>query len=129
MKTTNLHNHCPFPDLRSVASELALADRWDSLAVSQLIRSKCSAGETPAFLFLGIKETALLSCHLAEIFGPEAVSTLSSSYYMGLEVIPLKTESFLATGGRKIVRTLQDPVSRRPAWRDEKVDALWNFRI
>ena len=28
-----------------------------------------------------------------------------------------------------IFRTLQDPVSRRPAWRDHETDALWQFRI
>ena len=48
---------------------------------------------------------------------------------MGLEVVEIGCERFLFAGGRKTVRTLQDPISRRPAWRDRETDALWQFRI
>lgn len=118
-----------YPDLRSVSSEITLGDTWDSRIISDFIRTKSSHGEMPAFLFLGLKEAALLTEHLALSFGEEAVSTLVGTYYMGLEIVPIVVESFVGTAGRKTVRTLQDPVSRRPAWRDEKVEALWQFRI
>jgi hypothetical protein len=119
----------PYPDVFTVPSELSFEDDWDGEAMSELIRSKCDHGETPAFLFLGMKEALLLKKHLAESFGDEAVSTLKGTYYMGLDVIAIDCESFIATGGRKAVRTLQDPISRRPAWRDRDTEALWQFRI
>jgi hypothetical protein len=97
--------------------------------VSELIRSKCANGETPAFLFLGRKEAELLKKHLAEIFGEESVVTLNGTYYKGLDVVTIDCESFLATGGRKTIRTLQDPMWRRPAARDRDTEALWPFRI
>lgn len=121
--------HPPIADHISVPSELSFDDAWDGEAVSELIRSKCEFGETPAFLFLGRKEAALLKEHLAEIFGEESVVTLYGTYYKGLEVVTIDCESFLATGGRKAVRTLQDPIARRPEWRDRETAALWQFRI
>ena len=117
------------PDMTSVASELTITDSWDSAAVSGLIRSKSTLGETPAFLFLGRIEAALLREHLAEVFGAESVSTLHDSYYMGLEVVEIDCESFILVGGRKANRTLQDPISRRPEWRDQATDALWGLRL
>ena len=125
----NTDYHRPYPDLSSVPSELSFTDVWDGDAVSDLIRSKCDHGETPAFLFLGRKECLLLKEHLAETWGDESVVTLHGTYYMGLDVIPIDCESFLTTGGRKAIRTLQDPIARRPAWRDHEVDTLWQFRI
>jgi hypothetical protein len=119
----------PIADHISVPSELSFEDVWDGEAVSELIRSKCEFGETPAFLFLGRKEAALLKDHLAEIFGEDSVVTLYGTYYKGLEVVTIDCESFLATGGRKAIRTLQDPIARRPEWRDRETDALWQFRI
>ena len=121
--------HAPYPDISTVPSELSLADNWDGEAVSELIRSKCDHGETPAFLFLGRKEALLLKEHLAETFGEESVVTLHGTYYMGLDVVTIDCESFLFAGGRKVIRTLQDPMSRRPAWRDRESEALWQFRI
>ena len=121
--------HAPYPDISTVPSELSFEDVWDGEAVSDLIRSKCDHGETPAFLFLGRKEALLLKEHLAETWGEESVVTLHGTYYMGLEVVTIDCESFLTTGGRKAIRTLQDPMSRRPAWRDREVEALWQFRI
>ena len=121
--------HTPYPDLSTVPSELSFAEAWDGGAVSELIRSKCDHGETPAFLFLGRKEALLLKEHLAETWGEESVVTLHGTYYMGLDVVTIDCESFLTTGGRKAIRTLQDPMSRRPAWRDREVEALWQFRI
>jgi hypothetical protein len=118
-----------FPDAVSVAPELVLGDAWDAEAVSDLIRSKSDFGETPAFLFLGKKEASLLRDHLAEVFGSDAVATLHDTYYMGLEVVEIGCDSFLFAGGRKVVRTLQDPISRRPAWRDRDTDTLWQFRV
>ncbi|RYD48819.1 MAG: hypothetical protein EOP85_02825, partial [Verrucomicrobiaceae bacterium] len=87
----------PYPDLSSVPSELSLEDTWDGEAVSELIRSKCANGETPAFLFLGRKEASLLKEHLAGIFGEESVTTLQGTYYMGLDVVPVDCEKFLST--------------------------------
>lgn len=124
-----LNNHLPYPDRISVASELSFDGSWDGDAVSDLIRSKCDHGETPAFLFVGRKEAALLKEHLAATFGTESVVTLNGTYYMGLEVKPIDCASFLNTGGRKTMRTLHDPMSSRPAWRDREADALWQFRI
>ncbi|MDP3849776.1 MAG: hypothetical protein Q8Q59_04675 [Luteolibacter sp.] len=121
--------HLPYPDISTVPSELSFEDCWDGEAVSDLIRSKCDHGETPAFLFLGRKEARLLKDHLAEAFGDESVVTLHGTYYKGLDVVTVDCESFLTTGGRKAIRTLQDPMSRRPAWRDREVEALWQFRI
>lgn len=125
----NIINHVTYPDLSSVPSELSLEDVWDGEAVSELIRSKCDNGATPAFLFLGRKEAALLREHLAESFGEENVITLHGTYYMGLDIITIDCASFISTGGRKAIRTLQDPMSRRPAWRDRETEALWHFRI
>ena len=121
--------HTPYPDISMVPSELSFEDAWDGDAVSELIRSKCAHGETPAFLFLGRKEALLLKAHLAESFGEESVVTLHGSYYMGLDIVTIDCETFLTTGGRKAIRTLQDPMARRPAWRDREVEALWQFRI
>ena len=123
------HDSTPIPDSVSVAPELEFGDHWNPEAVSQLIRSKSAFGETPAFLFLGKHEAALLRDHLAQVFGIESVTTLHDTYYMGLEVVEIECERFLFAGGRKTVRTLQDPISRRPAWRDRETDALWQFRI
>jgi hypothetical protein len=125
----NITHHATYPDLSTVPSELSFEDAWDGEAVSDLIRSKCDSGATPAFLFLGRKEAALLKQHLAEVFGEENVVTLHDTYYKGLDVITIDCESFLSTGGRKAIRTLQDPMSRRPAWRDRETEALWQFRI
>ncbi len=121
--------HETYPDISTVPSELSLEDTWDGEAVSELIRSKCDHGETPAFLFLGRKEAELLKEHLAEAFGEDSVVTLHGTYYMGLDVITIDCETFLTTGGRKSMRTLQDPMSRRPAWRDRDTETLWQFRI
>lgn len=123
------HRELPYADLFSVPTELSFDDDWDGEAVSGLIRSKCANGETPAFLFLGRKESELLKEHLAEIFGEDAVTTLNRTYYKGLEVVPIACDSFLATGGRKPVRTLQDPLWPRPAARDIETDNLWRLRI
>ena len=125
----NLLHPAPIPDTTPIASELTFGECWDSAAVAELIRSKSSQGETPAFLFLGKAETALLRQHLAQAFGEEAVATLKASYYQGLEVIPLECESFVFTGGRKTRRILQDPISRRAAWQDREIAGLWQMRI
>jgi len=123
------HHDRPYADLASVPSELSFQDSWDGEAVSNLIRSKSADGETPAFLFLGRREAAMLREHLAEIFGENSVTTLNGIYYKGLGIVTIDCESFLATAGRKAIRTLQDPIARRPAWRDEKLEALWRFRL
>ena len=121
--------YSPIPDSAMLGSEVELGDRWDPAALSRLIRSKSSLGETPAFLFLGQKEAALLKEHLAGVFGAESVSTLRTTYYMGLQVVELATASFVFAGGRKTSRTLQDPIARRPAWRDRDTDSLWHLRL
>ena len=86
-------HHATYPDLSTVPSELSFEDIWDGVAVSELIRSKCDHGETPAFLFLGRKEAALLKAHLAESFGEEAVVTLHGTYYMKLAQSMVTTSS------------------------------------
>lgn len=126
MNVNHTHN---LPDTRSVQSELTLEDSWDSTAVAGLIRSKCSLGEMPAFLFLGRKETRLLREHLAAAYGVEAVATLRDSYYMGLEVVEIDCDSFLHAGGRKASRYVPDAVARRPLWKDRDTDALWQLRL
>ena len=122
-------NYTLYPDVITVPSELTFQGSWDGAAVSELIRSKCDHGQTPAFLFLGRNEAGLLKEHLTEAWGAESVVTLKRSYYMGLEVVTIDCESFLSAGGRKAIRTLQDPISRRPAWRDRDADTLWQFRM
>lgn len=106
-----------------------MSEKWDTAGVSAAIRSKSDHGETPAFLFLGKREAKLLQGHLAAAFGPESVTTLNGTYYMGLEVVVIDSESFVFAGGRKTSRTLQDPISRRPAWRDRESDGLWQLRL
>ena len=126
----NLRSISPrLPDVTTTVSELALGETWDTEAISMLIRSKCDHDETPAFLFLGKKEAELLTEHLAAVFGDAAVVTLRDTYYMGLDVVVIDLDSHFSTGGRKAVRTLQDPISRRPAWRDADTEAKWQFRI
>lgn len=119
----------PYADLATVPSELSFRDCWDGEAVSDLIRSKSADGATPAFLFLGRREAAMLREHLAEIFGENSVTTLNGIYYKGLGVVTIACESFLATAGRKAIRTLQDPIARRPAWRDADLETLWRLRL
>ena len=121
--------YSPIPDSAMLGSEVELGDQWDPAVISRLIRSKSSLGETPAFLFLGKKEAGLLKGHLAEVFGPESVSTLRTTYYMGLQVVELSSASFVFAGGRKTTRILQDPISRRPAWRDRETESLWHLRL
>lgn len=121
--------HKLLPESQAAKSEITLRGVWDSRAISDLIRSKSAYGEMPACLFLGRKEALLLRSHLASAFGEEAVATLKSTYYMGLEVVEVDFDSFVSTGGRKTQRTLQDPIARRPAWRDRETDALWQLRI
>lgn len=112
-----------------LSPELHMREVWDARAVSELIRSKCRFGETPAFLFVGRREAALLRQHLAEAFGAESVTTLHQTYYMGLEVVEIGSENFLFTAGRKAIRTLQDPIARRPEWRDRETETMWQLRI
>jgi hypothetical protein len=122
-------NHSNYPDTTTIPSALELGDEWDSEAIYELVRSRSGIHEMPAFLMLGQKEAALLQGHLAKAFGEDSVTTLKGTHYMGLEVVELRCERFLATAGRKMIRTLQDPVSRRPAWRDRETDSLWQFRV
>ena len=119
----------PAEEPQQAAPEATQDEVWDTVAISELIRSKCRFDETPAFLFLGKKEARLLTDHLASAFGTDCVSTLRDTYYMGLDVIVLDTETHLSTGGRKAVRTLQDPIYRRAAWRDSEADARWQLRM
>ena len=74
-------------------------------------------------------EHLLLRDHLEQAFGENSVPKLRGTYYMGLEVIEIDVESFLLVGGRKTVRTLQDPIARRPVWRDKDTNALWQLRL
>lgn len=124
---TNEHDTLPADHM--VESELKFTEKWDSHAVSNLIRSKSSLGDMPAFLFLGKQESAMLREHLAQAFGEEAVSTLHDTYYMGLRVYEVLVDSFVRVAGKKTTRTLQDPIARRPNWRTDTSDALWQLRV
>ena len=122
-------HHAPLPDVATVTPELTMSDNWDAEGIAKVIREKSDHGETPAFLFLGKLEASLLQDYLGNVFGAESVTTLHDTYYMGLDVVVIDCESFVFAGGRKTVRTLQDPISRRPAWRDRDSDGLWQFRL
>lgn len=128
-KQTDHTQSQPIPGERSLPSELEIKEDWDSAAVRELIRSKSTMGETPSFLFLGRMEAALLRGHLEQAFGEGSVPTLRGTYYMGLEVIEIDVDSFVRIGGRKTVRTLQDPIARRPAWRDGTTESLWQLQL
>lgn len=117
------------PQPANAAIDLHLDDVWDSAALAELIRTHSSHGASPAFLFLGSHEAGLLRKHLGAAFGEESVATLRSLYYMGLEVVEIDKDRFLRVAGRKVARTLQDPISRRPAWRDRETESLWSLRI
>lgn len=123
------HHHAPLPDVAMVTPELTMSETWDAEGIAGLIRERSDNGESPAFLFLGKLEASLLQSYLAEVFGAESVTTLHDTYYMGLDVVVIDCESFVLTGGRKKVRTLQDPISRRAAWRDRETEGLWQFRL
>jgi len=104
----------PYP--MSASSELFMEAGWDARAVSELIRAKSIGGRTPAFLYLGRRQAAMLKEHLAEVFGAESVVTLNGSYYMGLNVKTIQCERFFGVGGRK---TRRPPCAARlPARRD-----------
>jgi len=123
-------NTCTAPEQTANPEiDLILDDVWDSAAVAELIHSNSSNGSSPAYLFLGSHEISLLRQHLGAAFGDEAVVSLKHLYYMGLEVMEIDKERFLRVAGRKVVRTLQDPISRRPAWRDRETESLWSLRI
>lgn len=76
----NIKYQRPVPDVATVESELTMGNTWNSEAVSALIRSKCINGETPAFLFLGRKESAMLKRHLTAAFGEDSVTSLHDVY-------------------------------------------------
>lgn len=78
---------------------------WDAVAVARLIRENSNGETAPAFLYLGRNETRLLRDHLAQAFGADSVSSLSETYYMGLKVISVDADSYLQTGGSKIIRS------------------------
>ena len=115
-----------YPDLISVPSDYFMETGWDFRAVSELIRSKCIDDRTPAFLFLGMREAAMLKEHLAEVFGEESVVTLNGTYYQGLNVKTIRCESFFAISGSKANRGRN--MSRHPADRDGTTDSYWQFR-
>jgi hypothetical protein len=117
----------PIPDAAEVPSEIAVGEHWDSAALAALIHSKSSSGRTPAFLFLGRHEAALLKDHLAAAFGPEVVPSLKGTYYMGLEVIELDTERYLRTAGEKAVRTPH--ILRPKRWSELERDSVWRLSL
>jgi len=117
------------PDHTLVPTEVKMGEAWDSEAIARLIRSKSDHGETPAFLFLGRKETGLLRGHLAQAFGEDAVIILKDTYYQGLEVVAIETPSFVFAGGRKVRRTLQDPINHRLPWQNRELKARWSLSL
>jgi hypothetical protein len=81
------------------------ARNWDTLAVARLIRENSTGETSPAFIYLGRIETSLLRDHLAQAFGAASVMTLHETYYMGLKVVSVNLDSYLQTGGSKIIRS------------------------
>ncbi len=118
-----------YPDVISVSSELYLTNVWDRDAVATLIHSKHEQGLAPTFLFLGRKEAELFKVHLAEIFGEESVITLHGIYYMGLDVMTIDCDSFLATGGRKTIRSIPSNYSDQRHHRGFDDESRWQFRL
>jgi hypothetical protein len=118
----------PYPDTSTVPSELSFTDVWDGSAISEHIRSKSEGDETPAFLFLGRKEAVLLKKYLAEVFGEDSVTNLNGTYYLGLDVVTVNCETFLATGGRKSNNSFQDMGSRRSTWHSLDAEGYLQFR-
>lgn len=84
---------------------------WDTLAVARLIKENSSSETSPAFLYLGRNEATLLRDHLAKAFGGASVVTLNEMYYMGLKVVIVDADSYLQTGGSKIIRSSYLPSS------------------
>jgi hypothetical protein len=78
---------------------------WDAVAVARLIKENSNGETSPAFLYLGRIETQLLRDHLAKAFGEASVPTLRETYYMGLKVLSVDADSYLQTGGSKIIRS------------------------
>jgi hypothetical protein len=126
MNTTEYRR--PYPDISTVPSELSFKDVWDGGAISKLIRSKSEGGETPAFLFLGRREAALLKEYLAEVFGEDSVTNLNGTYYMGLDVVTVNCETFLATAGRKSNGSLKDCGTHQSRWHSLDAEGLFQFR-
>ena len=121
-------NNTPLP-ASPVPSELIKNDAWNTAAVRDLINRKTRAANRPAFLFLGRREAQFLREHLGAAFGPESVRSLKNLYYMGLEVIELKTETFFRTAGMKRIQEFRDQAGRTPKWKDVSQGAFWNFKI
>lgn len=107
MKTTT--NNKGYPDLFSRPTSHIFGGNWDTIAVARLIRENSELGKSPAFLYLGRKESELLRQHLAAAFGEESVTTLHDTYYMGLEVVIVDAEQYICTGGSKVSLTVQAP--------------------
>jgi len=114
----------PEQELR-IASELVLFHQWDEKGLRDLIKRKSTAGHTPAFLFLGRQEAFLLRNHLGNAFGNESVRSLKNLYYMGLEVIEVKTDHFLRTAGMKRVQEFRKKAGRTPKWKDIANGSVW----
>jgi hypothetical protein len=80
------------------------SQNWDTLTVARLIRENSNPDTSPAFLYLGRIEATLLRDHLANAFGGASVVTLHEMYYMGLKVVTVDADSYIQTGGSKIIR-------------------------
>lgn len=111
------------------SSELHFTNRWDTTAVRELIARKTRAGRTPAFLFLGQHEAALLRERIGANFGPDSVRSLKNHYYLGLEVIELDTPTFLRTAGMKRIRSFRAAHGRNPRRADLDHDRFWQFSM
>lgn len=94
-----------FPRFNTHTHAVNPVRNWDTLAVARLIRENSTAETSPAFLYLGRIETRLLRDHLAAAFGAASVTTLNETYYMGLKVVSVDLDSYLQTGGSKIIRS------------------------
>jgi|AntRauTorckE6833_2_1112554.scaffolds.fasta_scaffold19609_2 hypothetical protein len=100
MIKTIQHNHA-FPAQDSHPSANCFGNTWESMAIRRLILQNSFSGRRPAFLFLGRVETELLREHLGDAFGAASVITLHDTYYMGLKVMTVDEEQYVAVGGSK----------------------------
>ena len=122
------HDHDAIAEEEKIESELEFETVWDTAAIRKLIDDKSSIDRTPTFLFLGRHEAMLLRVHLNSAFGSEAVQSLKSLYYMGLEIIELETDRFLRTAGAKRVKMFKNSQGDRPKWKDIQLASMWSFQ-
>lgn len=117
LTATHAMNTSPAP-----SPTLDLIPVWNGNRVRQLIDASRAPGG-PAFLQVGRRQKAALMLHLRHAFGKRTELDNSNLYYMGLRVMEVQAENFLAVTG-----------SRRPVLRPRADDVLdqpsrWGFTV